>query len=167
MPRIAIFFGIVLILLGVLGYFQQPAKSPAKNSEAVANPDSTDSKSEKDAKTAENLKNAKGRSLTAFIPSAFGALIGACGVFGLNPNLRKHTMHLAAMFASLGTLAGLGKTGMDVMKIVRGEPYNATSLTFVILMALLCGVFVFLCVQSFRETRRRREMENEESAATT
>lgn len=68
--------GLVLILLGLLGYLN-------------ATPDAEGNKSP-----------------TAFIPSAIGALILLCGLIAFKDSLRKHAMHAAAVLGVLGFLGG-------------------------------------------------------------
>ncbi|MEM7558346.1 MAG: hypothetical protein AAF394_04430, partial [Planctomycetota bacterium] len=75
-------------------------------------------------------------------------------------SFRKHAMHGAAMIGLLGVLAGAGRGAMGLGKFFSGDPsLNQRSFLFVWLMALICGVFVFLCVQSFRAARKQREAE--------
>jgi len=69
-------------------------------------------------------------------------------------------MHLAVLIGLLGFLAGAGRGAMGLSKMVSGDPnLNYRSMTFVWLMALLCGLFVILCVNSFIEARKRRSAE--------
>ena len=49
---------------------------------------------------------------------------------------------------------------MGLGKFLNDDPdLNRRSFLFVWLMALLCGVFLFLCIQSFRAVRKQREAE--------
>lgn len=156
MPRISVFFGVILIALGILGYMQQAKPSPADGSVVESN----------DGDSAESAVNTeKKRSLTAFIPSVFGVLIGVSGIIALNPDLRKHAMHAAVIFGLLGAVLGFGKGMMDLIKLFKGDPVNVTSMTFVWMMVLLCAAFVFLCIRSFIESKKRR-IEAEANAAT-
>src|SRR5262245_44168190 len=81
MHRIAILFGLLLIGLGLVGYF-----SPEK------------------------LGNVgdKGTSPTALIPAIFGALLLFCGlIVTAAPGSRKLMMHIAAAVALLGAIGGI------------------------------------------------------------
>ncbi|MEM9658897.1 MAG: hypothetical protein AAF961_11100, partial [Planctomycetota bacterium] len=100
------------------------------------------------------------KSVTALIPTFFGAVLVLCGVVALNESLLKHAMHAAAAVGLLGTLAGAGRGAMGLGKFFAGDPsLNQRSFLFVWLMALICGVFVGLCVRSFIAARRKREQE--------
>lgn len=93
MARMAIFFGILLVALGLVGYF---------------------------APTTFGEVGEKQKSLTALIPAAFGAVLLICGiVVEAVPRTRKHVMHLAAAVGVLGALGGimpLMRTKMDMAK---------------------------------------------------
>ena len=69
MARLAMFFGVLLIALGLVGYFA---------------PDVFGKVGE------------KGTSPTALIPAGIGLVLFICGaVVSAKPTLRKHVMHLA------------------------------------------------------------------------
>ncbi|MBO0696786.1 MAG: hypothetical protein J2P46_00190 [Zavarzinella sp.] len=81
MPRVAIFFGLLLIALGLVGYF---------------------------APTTFGDVGDKGTSPTALIPAAFGAVLVICGIIvEAASQTRKHVMHLAAAVGLLGALGGI------------------------------------------------------------
>ena len=92
-------------------------------------------------------------SPTALIPSFVGALLLVCGVVARSPGARKHAMHGAAAVGLLGFLAAAGRLGMA---FARGTAPTGWALASLALMALLCLVFVLLCVRSFVEARRSR-----------
>jgi hypothetical protein len=108
MARAAIFFGVLLIALGLVGYF-----SPTTFGEV----------------------GEKGTSPTALIPAAVGAILLICGiVVEAAPPTRKHVMHLAAAVGLLGALGGimpLMRTKMDMAKAS-----TVTGLLMIILCAL-------------------------------
>jgi nitrate/nitrite transporter NarK len=80
MSRAAILFGVLLIVLGLVGYF-----SP---------------------ETLGKL-GPKGNSPTALIPAGFGAVLLVCGlIVEFAPHTRKHVMHLAAVVGLLGAVGG-------------------------------------------------------------
>jgi Ca2+/Na+ antiporter len=93
MHRAAIFFGVLLIALGLVGYFK---------------PDVFGTVGE------------KGVSPTALIPAVFGAVLLICGlIVAYAPNTRKHLMHLAAAVGVLGAAGGvmpLARNDMDLSK---------------------------------------------------
>lgn len=157
MAKIAIICGLLLIGIGVVGYIgHEPTKPSADGAAATEGSDSSaDSSSEGEAKEKVGKK-----SPTALIPAGVGLLLALCGMLALKESMRKHAMHGAATVGLLGAVAGAGKGGMDLGKFFSGDPsLNQRSFLFVWLMALICGVFVFLCVQSFRAARKQREAE--------
>jgi len=80
MSRAAILFGLLLIILGLVGYF-----SP---------------------ETLGKL-GPKGNSPTALIPAGVGAVLLVCGlVVEFAPATRKHVMHLASVVGLLGAVGG-------------------------------------------------------------
>jgi multisubunit Na+/H+ antiporter MnhG subunit len=93
MHRVAMFFGILLIALGLVGYFR---------------PDVFGTVGE------------KGVSPTALIPAGFGAVLLICGlIVAYAPSTRKHVMHLAAVVGVLGAAGGimpLARNDMDLSK---------------------------------------------------
>ena len=96
--------------------------------------------------------------MTALIPAFFGGLLALCGVIAFKESARKHAMHAAAMVGLLGMVAGAGRGAMGIGKFMSGDPsLNQRSFLFVWIMAILCGVFLYLCVQSFIAARKRRE----------
>jgi hypothetical protein len=81
MARAAILFGILLIALGLVGYF-----SPATLGDVAE----------------------KGTSPTALIPAGFGAVLLICGlIVEFAPHTRKHVMHLAALVGVFGAAGGV------------------------------------------------------------
>jgi uncharacterized membrane protein YeaQ/YmgE (transglycosylase-associated protein family) len=93
MSRAAILFGILLIILGLVGYFA---------------PDTLGTVGE------------NGTSPTALIPAAIGAVLLICGlIVEFAPKTRKHIMHLAALVGVLGAVGGvmpLQRNQMDMSK---------------------------------------------------
>ena len=93
MSRVAILFGILLIILGLVGYL---------------------------APTTLGDVGEKGVSPTALIPAGFGAVLLICGlIVEFAPTTRKHVMHLAAVVGLLGAIGGvmpLQRNHMDMSK---------------------------------------------------
>ena len=149
MAKTTIIFGLLLIALGVVGYLGAGTPKPATDETATAEV------------TAEETAAPK-KSVTALIPAIFGGLLVLFGVLALKESMLKHAMHGAAMVGLLGTIAGAGRGAMGLGKFFSGDPsLNQRSFLFVWLMALLCGVFVYLCVQSFIAARKRKTAEAE------
>lgn len=117
----AIGFGIVLILVGLAGYFGTGTSS-----------------------------------WTALIPSIIGLLLAIFGVVGLKEHLRMHAMHGAVLVALLGALGSLGRL---IPSLVKGSGHHLAQVSQG-LTAVLCSIFVFLCVRSFIAARRAREASN-------
>src|SRR5262245_11591636 len=117
MARAAILFGLLLIALGLVGYFA---------------PDTL------------GVVGEKGTSPTALIPAGFGAVLLICGlIVEFAPKARKHVMHLASVVGLLGTVGA-------VMNLTRGPiDLEKASVRSSILMAILCGLFLILCIRSF------------------
>ncbi|MCL4209054.1 MAG: hypothetical protein HRU76_14995 [Phycisphaeraceae bacterium] len=86
MARLTAGVGVILIALGLVGYF------------VIAQPD------------------AGGRSITAMIPAFFGLPLVILGVLGLNIRMRKHAMHLAALVALLGVVGALMRPAMKAAR---------------------------------------------------
>lgn len=81
MARVAMLFGALLIVLGLVGYL-----SP----DTIGTNDPTKS------------------SATSLIPAGIGAILLLCGlVVEFKPSTRKHVMHLAAAVGLIGALGGI------------------------------------------------------------
>jgi hypothetical protein len=93
-------------------------------------------------------------SWTALIPAIFGVILAILGAMALRPGLRKHAMHVAVMVGLIGLIAGLGRA---IPVALSGEISNTKAFAMVLAMAVICGVFVALCVKSFIDARRRRQ----------
>jgi uncharacterized membrane protein len=93
-------------------------------------------------------------SVTALIPAFLGLPLVVAGLLARREGLRRHAMHAAALLGTLGilgSLRGVAKlpallTGADV---ARPAAVFAQSIT-----AVVCLVFVALCVRSFVSARR-------------
>ena len=95
------------------------------------------------------------KSPTSLIPAFFGAPILICGVLALNPNRRKHAMHGAV---TVGLLGFLGSASM-LPKTFKADPVSQLKLTTQGGMAVLCLLFVILCVRSFIAARKEMKAE--------
>ena len=90
---------------------------------------------------------------TALIPAGFGLVLALLGLASLKNNLRKHTMHLAAMVGLLGAIGGAVTL---LLPVIQGKPSDPVAAGCKAAMTILCLVFVGLCVNSFVQARRRR-----------
>ncbi len=90
-------------------------------------------------------------SFTAFIPAAFGLIIVILGLVAqAKESLRKHLMHGAVVVGLLGFLVPAGRL---ISKL--SELTLSAAVVSQLVMALLCLVFVLLCVRSFIAARRK------------
>jgi uncharacterized membrane protein (GlpM family) len=93
------------------------------------------------------------QSMTALIPAFFGAALALLGCLALKDNLRKHAMHAAAALGLLGIIAA-------VIGLVIGYNRSGSLQTRGAMasggMALVCAIFVVLCVRSFIQVRKAR-----------
>ena len=95
-------------------------------------------------------------SITALIPTFIGLGLLLPGWLAYsNPEMKKHGMHVAAVFALIGTLGGL----MAIPAIIDGDWSGSTIAQLVLL--LFCGEYMFFSIMSFREARIKREQEAE------
>ena len=91
--------------------------------------------------------------VTALIPAGVGLLLLISGaIVQARPSTRKHVMHVAVTIGLLGFLAAAGRLAM-VLAQDKGSTLGRASLAA---MALICGVFVALCIKSFIDARRNR-----------
>jgi len=92
-------------------------------------------------------------SITALIPAFVGGVLLLCAIGSIaKPALNMHLMHVAALLGVLGCLAALGRLIPSLFK----EEQNSLAQLNLGLMALLCGGFVYSCIQSFKAAGRRR-----------
>ena len=91
-------------------------------------------------------------SLTALIPALFGLILVVLGaVSRAKENLRKHLMHAAVTVGLIGFLMTAGRLVMNLSRLV----LNAATIAQ-IAMAVVCLIFVLLCIKSFVDARRNR-----------
>lgn len=94
-------------------------------------------------------------SPTALIPAAFGLLLLLLGMAARKESLHKHAMHGAAMVGLLGLL-GSARGLMALPALLSGEAARPIAVLAQVIMAVLCAIFVVLCVRSFIAARRAR-----------
>jgi multisubunit Na+/H+ antiporter MnhF subunit len=95
---------------------------------------------------------------TSLIPAVFGILLAICGVLANTeiPKRRMLWMHIAVTLGLLGFL-GTVKGSFDAIQLMRGRvfPYPA-AVESKAAMAVICLIYVLLCVRSFIAARRGR-----------
>ncbi len=137
MNKTAIVIGVLLIAVGLFGYFTAGAE-------------------EVGTKAGEVVK--KSASPTALIPAGFGLALLYFGAWSLVwPSYNKLAMHCAAGVGLVGLLAAAGRMAMALSKVIRGTgEFNPRAFTYVAIMGLLCSIFLVFCVMSFRRARQAR-----------
>ena len=93
-------------------------------------------------------------SPTALIPAGFGALFIILGFISFLPAARKHAMHAAAALGLIGFLLAGGRGFMKLGLAASDDLTISRPVRLVILMALICLIYVILCVRSFIAARR-------------
>lgn len=96
-------------------------------------------------------------SVTALIPCFFGAVLILCGLLAYAEKWRKHAMHAAATVALIGFLAAAGRGIPKLGAAISDDPTLHRAPRLVLLMALVCLIFVGICIGSFISARRRRK----------
>lgn len=91
---------------------------------------------------------------TALIPAFIGLPMLIASLVAFKESCLKHGMHVAAVFGVLGFLAPLGRILPQVLK---GEFELNLAGSCLVAMLVVSGVFVALCVKSFKDARRARE----------
>lgn len=122
MSKVGINSGIILITLGILGYFAGGMVS-----------------------------------WTALIPAIFGLLILIPSLIARNPDKLKLGMHIAATFGLLGFFAPLGRI---IPTAAKGEFVFNLATASMIGMLVVCGIFLVLCIKSFKEARQNKASGN-------
>jgi len=97
---------------------------------------------------------------TALIPAYFGVVLGVCGVLARteNPKKRMVWMHIAVTVGLLGFLGTVAAV-IDAVRMLRGTVFpHPIAVEEKAAMALVCLVFVVLCVRSFIAARQARKL---------
>jgi hypothetical protein len=101
-------------------------------------------------------------SMTALIPTWFGLAFVVLGILARKEELRKHMMHVAAALGLIGFVVPAIRAIPGFIKIVSGEEVSRAAVISQATMAVLCAVFVGLCVRSFIQARRSRKQAAEQ-----
>lgn len=104
------------------------------------------------------MQEAGTRSVTALIPAFIGLPLLVLGfVAQAKPTSRKHTMHAAAALGLLGFL-GTVRGFIKALQWMGGTvPDRPEAVRVQAIMAVMCAIFIALCVRSFVAARRARE----------
>ncbi len=95
-------------------------------------------------------------SKTALIPTWFGLVFVLLGAIASKASLRKHAMHAAAALAVLIVFATMGGIVKSIRMIGGAEIERPQAAIAQAITAVLCVLFVILCVRSFVAARRAR-----------
>jgi hypothetical protein len=95
---------------------------------------------------------------TALIPAYFGLVLAIAGALAITENAKRRMlwMHIAVTAGLLGFLGSASRAVVEMVK-AHGEPLTdtaAVAVRFQVGMAVVCVVFVGLCVRSFIAARR-------------
>lgn len=94
-------------------------------------------------------------SVTALIPAFVGIAIGVCGVLAMREKLRRHSIHLALVFALIGALGSL----MNVVKIGQlfaGTAERPGAIIESLILFVVTVVYLIFGIRSFIAARRAR-----------
>lgn len=102
------------------------------------------------------------KSVTALIPACFGVVFIVLGLLARKDKLRKHVMHAAAALGLIGFLIPAYRVLSPLANLATGGSVDhPPAVIEQSLMALICLLFVGLCVRSFIAARRARSQRTE------
>jgi uncharacterized membrane protein HdeD (DUF308 family) len=94
---------------------------------------------------------------TAVIPAPFGLLLAISGIIALKkPDLKKHTMHFAAVLALIGLLLTITGVIAGIQYLFGVEIQRPLAAAVQSAMFLICAVFTYFAVRSFVQARSER-----------
>jgi hypothetical protein len=98
---------------------------------------------------------------TALIPAYFGLVLAWAGVLANSEDAKRRMlwMHVAVTAGLLGFLGAGARAIVEVVKAHGAPLADAVAVRFQIAMAVICLVFVGLCVRSFIAARRGGKLE--------
>ena len=125
MAKVTIGFGLVLILLGAVGFFGTGSTHP-----------------------------------TALIPAWFGLALTICGILANSPSDKRRmlVMHIAVTVGLLGFLGSGIMAIVETVKAHGGPLAHPAAVESQGAMAVICLIYVALCVRSFIAARRGRKL---------
>ena len=96
---------------------------------------------------------------TSLIPAYFGAVLAICGLLANSPEpgRRMLWMHIAVTIGLVGFIFPAARTIMAFAKAHGGPVSRPIAVAEQGTMAVVCLIFVLLCVRSFIAARRARE----------
>ena len=95
-------------------------------------------------------------SVTALIPAFLGLILVVLGaISSAKENLRKHLMHGAVTVGLLGFIATVSSF-IKIPALLNGTAERPAAVIAQLATAVVCLVFVLLCVKSFVDARRNR-----------
>ena len=126
MAKVTIGFGILLILLGAIGFFGTGSTHP-----------------------------------TALIPAYWGIALTMCGFLANSPSDKRRmlVMHIAVTVGLLGFLGSGIMALVETVKAHGGPLAHPAAVESQSAMAVICLIYVALCVRSFITARRGRKLE--------
>ncbi|MBA3715575.1 MAG: hypothetical protein H0W76_24490 [Pyrinomonadaceae bacterium] len=95
-------------------------------------------------------------SPTALIPAVIGLLLAVLGAVALREHVRAHAMHGAVVVGLLGFLGSASGLLKLVTWLAGGVVARPAAVVSQSITAILCAVFVVLCIRSFINARRQR-----------
>jgi hypothetical protein len=98
---------------------------------------------------------------TALIPTYFGLALAISGIFANSQDAKKRMlwMHVAVTVGLLGFLGAGAMAIIETVKAHGGPLAHPAAVESQAAMAVICLVFVGLCVRSFIAARRDRKLE--------
>ena len=97
-------------------------------------------------------------SMTALIPAGFGIALGLLGLLARAESRRKHAMHAAAVLGIIGFLGSARGLTLLPQLLGDGDVERPLAVWAQYTMAVLCLLFVALCVRSFIAARKARQL---------
>ena len=97
-------------------------------------------------------------SVTALIPAFFGVVFVVLAMIASVENLKKHMLHAAAGIALIGLL-GAARGIPGLISIIGGETVERPLAIYAqVAMFLMCALYIFKAVQSFRTARKNGQV---------
>jgi len=98
---------------------------------------------------------------TALIPAYFGVALAVCGFLAITPSDKRRmiVMHIAVTIGLLGFLGSGVMAIVETVKAHGGPLAHPAAVESQAVMAILCLVYVGLCIRSFITVRRSRRAE--------
>ena len=96
-------------------------------------------------------------SVTALIPAFFGIPLLVCGVLARNDGMRKIAMHVAVTLGLIGFIGAAARAIPKLPALFAGTAEKPLAVEMQSAMALVCLIYVVMCVRSFIAARKARE----------